>query len=73
MVFATLKASASNAVPSVAIITTPPIKPVIREIIVPTAITLDARNNSCSFTYAPSALVAHSGQSRPGIKVLPLP
>ena len=61
IVFATLKASASSAVPSVAIMITPPINPVMREIIVPTAITLDARKSSCSFTYAPSVLVAHSG------------
>ena len=46
IVFATLYVSASNVVPRTATIKIPRINPVIREIIVPSAMIPDARNSS---------------------------
>ena len=48
-VFATLKVSARSAVPRTATIKIPRIKPVIREIIVPSAMIPEARKSSLDF------------------------
>ena len=56
IVFATLYPSASKAVPRAATRRTPRIKPVIREIMVPIAITLEARYRSTGFIFYPFAL-----------------
>ena len=58
MVFATLKVSASSAVPKTATASKARINPVMRERMVPTAIIPEALKSSLFFIYEPFAHVA---------------